>query len=191
MNQTPPEYTTMPTTAAPVTVTFSWYDYTLFSTMLAISVMIGIYFGCFGSKQSTASEYLMGGKKMHIFPIAMSLVASHISGITLLGVPADVYKYGGAYWLCIPALIIVGIVSNLVYLPVLFEAQITSVYEYLEKRFDQRARTFSSLLFALSQVLFLPIVIYIPALAFAAGTSLDTPFRLLTSSFQLLVSIFT
>jgi hypothetical protein len=83
MNQTPPEYTTMPTTAAPVTVTFSWYDYTLFSTMLAISVMIGIYFGCFGSKQSTASEYLMGGKKMHIFPIAMSLVARYSSNRSL------------------------------------------------------------------------------------------------------------
>jgi sodium-coupled monocarboxylate transporter 8/12 len=134
---------------------------------------------------------LRGTPRTDHFDDSLFLAFSHISGITLLGVPADVYKYGGAYWLCIPALIIVGIVSNLVYLPVLFEAQITSVYEYLEKRFDQRARTFSSLLFALSQVLFLPIVIYIPALAFAAGTSLDTPFRLLTSSFQLLVSIFT
>ncbi|XP_044267363.1 sodium-coupled monocarboxylate transporter 2-like [Tribolium madens] len=162
-----PEHTTM------IAPTFSWYDYLIFSGMLTVSVIIGIYFGCFGSKQSTANEYLMGSKKMHVFPIAMSLVASHISGVTLLGVPADVYKFGAAYWLCVFALIIVSFVTIFVYLPVLYQAQITSVYEYLEKRFDQKTRVFSSFLFAVSQILFLPVVIYIPALAFAAATGIN------------------
>lgn len=63
------------TTETVISVTFSWLDYSIFVAMLAISVAIGIYFGCFGSKQASAGEYLMGGKKMHIFPIAMSLIA--------------------------------------------------------------------------------------------------------------------
>lgn len=58
-------------------ITFSWYDYTLFSGMLGLSALIGVYFGCFGSKQSTADEYLMGGKKMGVIPIAVSLVARY------------------------------------------------------------------------------------------------------------------
>ena len=82
------------------------------------------------------------------------------------------YKYGAGYWLCVLAFMIVAAVSILIYLPVLFNAEVTSVYEYLEKRFDQKTRVFSSFLFAMSQVLFLPIVVYIPALAFSAGEGL-------------------
>lgn len=54
---------------------FSWYDYCLFMFMLGLSVLIGIYFGYFGKKQSTANEYLLGGKSMKVWPVAMSLVA--------------------------------------------------------------------------------------------------------------------
>lgn len=56
-------------------LTFSWIDYVLFSGMFGLSGLIGIYFGCFGSKQATTKEYLLGGKNMSIFPIAMSLIA--------------------------------------------------------------------------------------------------------------------
>ena len=58
-----------------VQLSFSWYDYTLFGIMLGVSALIGIYFGCFGTKQSSADEYLMGNKKMKVFPISVSLIA--------------------------------------------------------------------------------------------------------------------
>lgn len=55
-------------------VNFTWYDYSLFSSMLLFSVLIGIYFG-FIKKQATANDYLLGGRTMRPVPIAMSLVA--------------------------------------------------------------------------------------------------------------------
>lgn len=58
-----------------ILLTFSWLDYTLFCMMFIISAFIGVYFGCFGSKQSTAKEYLLGGKSMGVFPVGMSLIA--------------------------------------------------------------------------------------------------------------------
>lgn len=66
-------------------------------------------------------------------------------------------------------MIIVVLVTAYIYLPVFFSLQITSTYEYLELRFDNAVRTFASFLFGLSIFLFLPIVIYIPALACSAG----------------------
>lgn len=54
---------------------FSWLDYTLFTLMLVLSALIGVYFGFFGKKQDNTAEYILGGKTMKIFPIAMSLVA--------------------------------------------------------------------------------------------------------------------
>lgn len=56
-----------------------------------------------------------------------------------------------------------------IYLPVYFNLQITSTYEYLEMRFDAKTRSLASFIFAVAMFLFLPIVIYIPSLAVAAG----------------------
>jgi sodium-coupled monocarboxylate transporter 8/12 len=52
---------------------FQWYDYLIFLAMLLISAAIGVYYGCFGTKQATPSEYLMGNRKMRKFPIAVSV----------------------------------------------------------------------------------------------------------------------
>lgn len=55
---------------------FDVFDYIVFSAMLLISALIGVYFAFFAKiKQNTTSEYLMGGKTMGIFPISMSLIA--------------------------------------------------------------------------------------------------------------------
>lgn len=55
-------------------IEFSWYDHALFTIMLMGSVLIGIYFGCI-KKQVTETDYLMGGKKMKVFPVALSMIA--------------------------------------------------------------------------------------------------------------------
>ena len=55
---------------------FGWVDYFVFASMLVISLGIGIYYGCTGSKQRTTSEFFLGGRRqMGVFPVAMSLAA--------------------------------------------------------------------------------------------------------------------
>lgn len=77
---------------------FSAVNYGVFGSMLALSALIGIYFGFISKKkQDNTVEYLLGGKKMNFFPIAASLIASHISGATFLAVPAEVYAFGSEY----------------------------------------------------------------------------------------------
>lgn len=56
-------------------LTFGWTDYTLFGGLLGVSVLIGIYFGFFSTKQDNTTEYLLGGKTMSFLPISMSLIA--------------------------------------------------------------------------------------------------------------------
>jgi len=57
---------------------FRWLDYALFSLLLLVSVLIGVYFGFF-SKQDNTMEYLLGGKRMGCFPVAMSIIARSVS----------------------------------------------------------------------------------------------------------------
>lgn len=74
---------------------FGTADYAVFITMLVCCSMVGLYFGYQDHQKhkkrtqdtegSEALDYLMGGRNMQVFPVAMSLVASFVSGITLLG----------------------------------------------------------------------------------------------------------
>lgn len=68
--------------------TFSVLDYCLFAAVLLISAIVGIYYFLkekFGKKELTSDDLLMGGREMSVFPVAMSLVASYMSAITVLG----------------------------------------------------------------------------------------------------------
>ncbi|XP_039303168.1 sodium-coupled monocarboxylate transporter 1 isoform X2 [Solenopsis invicta] len=154
-------------------------DYTVFTGMLIICGIVGIYFG-FVKKSSGEDEYLVGGRNMKTFPVSLSLLASFISGISLLGTPTEIYVHGISYLYICCAIIFVSLVTYIVYLPVFHELKLTSTYEYLEKRFDKRIRLLGSVLFAISIITWLPIVIYVPALAFNQVTGVNvhivTPF---------------
>ena len=52
---------------------FAWADYLVFGLTLLISLLVGVYHAYRGV--NTTSDYLLGGRKMSQFPIAMSLAA--------------------------------------------------------------------------------------------------------------------
>ncbi|KAJ3634046.1 hypothetical protein MTP99_010956 [Tenebrio molitor] len=59
------------------------------------------------------------------------------------------------------------------YLPVFYKLQITSTYEYLNLRFNETVRLLGSILFLTKMLLYIPIVIYVPALAFSQVTGIN------------------
>lgn len=152
---------------------FSWVDYAFFAVTICSSLLIGVYYGCFGTKQKTKEEYLHGGRRMRSFPVGMSLAASHLSGITMLGVPAEVYLYGTQYAICPITVVLLMVTVVYVYLPVFYKLQLPSSYEYLKLRFGHELRTFASCLYVLATILHVPIVIYIPSLALNQVTGLN------------------
>lgn len=64
---------------------FNWPDYMVFVMMLISCIFIGIYFGYkdhqkhknrkTARRDSEALDYLVGGRKMSVFPVSVSLVA--------------------------------------------------------------------------------------------------------------------
>ena len=63
--------------------TFSLVDYFVFLVMIVGSLSIGIYYGIRSNK--TTEEFLMAGRSMSPFPVVLSLVATYISSISILG----------------------------------------------------------------------------------------------------------
>lgn len=102
-------------------------------------------------------------------PLFARPFSSHISAITMLGVPAEMYKYGIQYWACSISGLIVTIFMVYVFLPVFHELQTVSCYSYIEQRFDKRTRTLASGLFMFYCLLNTPVIIYAPAIAFSQG----------------------
>ena len=107
---------------------FTGADYAVFASCLAVSVLIGLYYGCTGGKQRTNEEFLLADRNMHPLPVALSLVASFISAITVLGTPAEVYIYGTMFWIFAFAYIGAGFVTAL-FIPIFFGIDITSANE--------------------------------------------------------------
>lgn len=54
---------------------------------------------------------------------------SHVSGITFLGMPAEIYSYGSQLYASLITNFIIMFLVNYLYLPVFFELQLNSVYE--------------------------------------------------------------
>ncbi|CAB3374350.1 Hypothetical predicted protein [Cloeon dipterum] len=154
--------------------TFSFLDYFVFCSLMLTSAVIGVYFAFFAKqKQNTTKEYLMGGKNMGIFPITMSLVASYISGVSLLGVPAEIYTFGTQYGVIIIAEVLVCVLCSYVFMPVFYKLQLYSSFEYLRMRYDNSVRLFLSVLYCLMTILYTPLIIYIPSLAFSQVSGIN------------------
>ncbi|XP_037953964.1 sodium-coupled monocarboxylate transporter 1-like [Teleopsis dalmanni] len=161
---------------------FGFVDYFVFVLMLLVCAVIGFYFGFVEKKKkrnmeerggTEALNYLVGGRKMKVFPVSMSLVASFVSGISLLGISTEIYIYGTQYAFALMTLVLTGVIIWYLFLPVFCNLQLTSTYEYLEMRFDKRVRLLGSVFFFIEITLWLPIVILVPALAFNQVTGVN------------------
>lgn len=133
---------------------FHIVDYIIFGAMLLLSTLTGLYYGCRSRyckkiEAPTLRDYLTASGNMKPFPVAMSLVAryifpdftlhaviifyskhfSYISGVTILGTPAEIYNFGTQYFFIAIAISVSGAIVALVYLPVFSKLQVFSSYE--------------------------------------------------------------
>ncbi|KAG5318922.1 SC5A8 protein, partial [Pseudoatta argentina] len=99
--------------------TLGWFDYLVIAIMLCISAAIGIYY----------RFRVIANRSMSILPVAIAMMASHLSALAFLGISAENYIYGTqiiginlGYFLSIPILCY-G------FIPVFFKLQVTSIYE--------------------------------------------------------------
>lgn len=114
---------------------FSIADYVVFVGMLLASSLIGVFFAWRARHNPSSEKFFTGNRKLGMFPVTMSLVASFMSTNTLLGVPAEVFEVGTQFAVQILSIVLVVFIAAHVFLPVYFDLEITSVNE-VELNFD-------------------------------------------------------
>lgn len=146
---------------------FTGFDWTIFFVYLASLIAIGWYFS---RRQTSTEEYFVSSRHMHWLPVAFSVVASLFSAVSFLGQPAKVFK-GDCVMVVWPLAVMVAtpIVLYLL-LPFYIRLRVTSMYEYLEKRFGLSVRLLASALFMLKRLCWMALVTLAPSLALSAMT---------------------
>ncbi|KAF1431726.1 UNVERIFIED_CONTAM: Sodium/iodide cotransporter, partial [Eudyptes robustus] len=153
-------------------LTFSLWDYGVFGLMLLISTGIGLFHGLAKGGQKTSEDFFTGGRRMSALPVGLSLSASFMSAIQVLGVPAEAYRYGAKFlWMCLGQLLNTLLTAQL-FLPVFYRLGLTSTYEPSPARCP-RCRWDGALTPFFPQMLYTGIVIYAPALILNQVTGLD------------------
>ncbi len=113
--------------------------------------------------QSTNDDYYLGGRKIGRWPVAISIIATQCSTNSILGAPAFVaFSVGGGlawlqYELAVPLAMVVLI---LVFFPIFRGLNLTSVYEYLELRFDLKTRLILSGIFMFVRAFATSVTVY-------------------------------
>ncbi|XP_041375535.1 sodium-coupled monocarboxylate transporter 1-like [Gigantopelta aegis] len=164
------------------TAQFHWADYLVFACSLAISAGIGV-FCAYRSRRHVFKDpehYMTGDKKLQVIPVALSLTATFLSAIFVIGVPAEVYFNGANYWIGGIAYLPTVLVCSIFILPMFRKLRLTCAYEYLEMRFNKAVRLMGSTLFIVQMAIYLGIVVYAPALALSQVTGLAIEFSILT-----------
>lgn len=152
---------------------FTAIDYTIFTLLLVLSLAIGLFYALSGGRQRTVQEFLLANRSMGFLPVALSLLATFQSAVAILGVPAEIYRFGTEYWFLGCSYFLGLLIPAHVFIPVFYRLQITSTYEYLELRFNKTVRVFGTVTFIFQMVIYMGVVLYAPALALNAVTGFD------------------
>ncbi|KAL4663435.1 hypothetical protein H8957_013928 [Semnopithecus entellus] len=153
--------------------TFGAWDYGVFALMLLVSTGIGLWVGLARGGQRSAEDFFTGGRRLAALPVGLSLSASFMSAVQVLGVPSEAYRYGLKFlWMCLGQLLN-SVLTALLFMPVFYRLGLTSTYEYLEMRFSRAVRLCGTLQYIVATTLYTGIVIYAPALILNQVTGLD------------------
>ncbi len=136
----------------------------------AFLVIIGFYFS---KREKSSADYFLGGKRVPWWAAGISIFGTLLSAITFLAVPATSFRTDWVYFVGNVSIIVVAPIIVYAYLPFFRRLDITTAYEYLEKRFNFAVRLFGSAAFLLFQLGRVGIVLYLPALALSTATGLD------------------
>jgi len=158
---------------------FGILNWIIVAVYLGGMIGVGVWF-MRREKSGTTDSYFRGGQRIPWWVAGLSIFATMLSSLTFMGIPAQAYQTDVSWYLGqLPILLVVPLVAFF-YLPFFRKLNLTSAYEYLEKRFNLACRIFAALSFILFHIGRVAIVLYLPALALAVVSDIPVSTAILT-----------
>jgi SSS family transporter len=134
--------------------------------VVLVGYVVGIVtFGVFmGRGTRKIDDFFLAGRRMRWWAVGLSVMATQISAITFVGTTGQAYTDGMRFLVVYFGLPFAMVILCLTLVPFFYRARVFTAYEYLERRFDLRTRTLTSLLFLFSRGLSVGVTLYAPSL---------------------------
>jgi SSS family solute:Na+ symporter len=147
-----------------------WIDWTIIALYLVWIIWDGLRM----TKHSGELEgYFLASRSLPWWAVGLSVMATQLSAITMIGTTGQGYQSGMGLLQQYYALPIAMIILSVTLVPFFHNARVFTAYEYLEKRFDAKTRTFTALLFLLSRGMATGVVISAPAVVLSVMLGID------------------
>jgi SSS family transporter len=146
-------------------------DYIVVIGYFIILASIGFYF----AKQESSAEFSLGNRKVKWWAAGISMFATGASAISFMAIPALAFATNLVWTLPVVATLIPAYFITAYYIfPLLRRMEITSTYEYLERRFNNPLRLIASAqCIAIQTIGRTAVVLVLPALAIASVTGMN------------------
>ena len=151
--------------------TLTWPDYVSLTIYFAVSLVIGWWWR---QKKQSSAQFMIGDRKLPAWAASISFMATATSSISFMALPArafstDWLSYGSA-----PAQAFAGVFVGVLFVGALRRLNLTTIFGYLDQRFDRRVRLVGAGLAILLKVGGrMSVVMLLPALALSTVTGFN------------------
>src|SRR5215831_3558714 len=140
------------------------------------------------SKNTNKVEgYFLANRSLPWWAVGLSVMATQISAITLVGTTGQAYATGLRFVQFYFGLPIAMIILSLTVVPFFTRARVYTAYEYLEQRFDVRTRTATSFLFLVGRAFSLGVTLAAPAVVISTILGWSIPVTVLLLSVPMVI----
>jgi len=138
----------------------------LLDWIVLIVTLVGIIlYGLYKSRsEKNLESYFLLNRSSSWFLILLGIMGTQASAVTFLSAPGQAYTDGMRFVQYYFGLPLAMVVLCITFVPVFHKLKLFTAYEFLEKRFDGKTRTFTSLLFLLQRGLSTGISISAPSI---------------------------
>lgn len=152
---------------------FGWVNWSVLGIYLLCMLFLGYYFM---KRGGSSDDFFKGGGRIPWWAAGISIYATMLSAITYMAIPAKAFATNWTYYPMLITILIVSFPVMKYYLPFFRRLNVTSAYEYLERRFNYPTRCIASGLFIAFMVARTALVLYLPSLALTTVTGIDIYF---------------
>ena len=150
--------------------------------VLIITLLSIISYGVWKSRGAKNIQgFLLADRKLHWYHIGLSVMATQASAITFLSAPGQGFNDGLRFVQFYFGLPLAMVVLCITFIPIFHKLNVYTAYEYLEKRFDNKTRSLTALLFLLQRGLSTGITIYAPAIILSTILNIDINYTILAN----------
>ena len=107
----------------------------------------------FGRDEKDTNDFFLGSRKIPPLVACLSFVATEVSALTIIGVPATAYSENWRYLQFFIGSAAARIVVCFLFIPVFYQCNCTSIYEYLRVRFGPETQYTGSFFFFVTRLI--------------------------------------